>query len=83
MSTKVTEHAWSSEALFNKALLYVGEMERRAVEEWQFVFWSSLTIHHSGLSHFRGLIYWARFSVLLLGILLCRDLLFAVRVSSD
>jgi hypothetical protein len=44
MNTKVTEHAWSSEALFNKALLYVGEMERHNVEDWQFGFWSSLSL---------------------------------------
>jgi hypothetical protein len=44
MSAKVTEHAWSSEALFNKALIYVEEMEHHTVEDWQFVFWSSLSL---------------------------------------
>jgi hypothetical protein len=44
MNTKVAEHAWSSEALFNKALLYVGEMESHTVEDWQFAFWSTLSL---------------------------------------
>jgi hypothetical protein len=44
MNAKVTEHEWSSEALFSKALLYVTEMENHAVEDWQFGFWSSLSL---------------------------------------
>jgi hypothetical protein len=38
------QHAWSSEALFSKALLYVGEMERCTAEDWQFGLWSSLSL---------------------------------------
>jgi hypothetical protein len=38
------QHAWSSEALFSKALLYVGEMKRYTPEEWQFALWSSLSL---------------------------------------
>ena len=44
MSTKRTHHPWSSEALFSKALLYVGEMERHTPDEWQFGLWSSLSL---------------------------------------
>jgi hypothetical protein len=42
--TKPTQHAWSTEALFNKALLYVEEMEDYTVDEWQFGLWSSLAL---------------------------------------
>jgi len=41
---KLTQHPWSSEALFNKALLYVGEMERYTADDWKFGFWSSLSL---------------------------------------
>ncbi len=34
MTGKPTQHGWSPEALFNKALLYVGEMERYAPDDW-------------------------------------------------
>jgi hypothetical protein len=44
MTVAVAQHPWSSEALFNKALVYVGEMERYTVEDWQFGFWSSLSL---------------------------------------
>jgi hypothetical protein len=44
MSAKPTQHAWSSEALFNKALLYVGEMERKTATDWQFGLWSGLSL---------------------------------------
>ena len=44
MTAKPTQHAWSSEALFNKSLLYVGEMERFTANDWQFGFWSSLSL---------------------------------------
>ena len=43
-TAKPTQHSWSSEALFNKALLYVGEMERYTADDWQFGLWSSLTL---------------------------------------
>ena len=44
MTAKPAQHPWSPEALFNKALLYVGQMERFSPEDWQFGFWSSLTL---------------------------------------
>ena len=44
MTAKPTQPAWSSEALFNKALLYVGEMERHTAKDWQFGLWSALTV---------------------------------------
>jgi hypothetical protein len=40
----VTQHPWSVEALFNKALLYIGEMERLAADDWRFALWSSLSL---------------------------------------
>jgi hypothetical protein len=46
VNAKPTQHAWSSEALFNKALLYVGEMQRYIATDWQFGFWSSLSLEH-------------------------------------
>ena len=44
MNAKPSQHPWSSEALFNKALLYVGEMEKHPADQWQFAFWSSLSL---------------------------------------
>jgi len=44
VTAQPTQHAWSSEALFNKALLYVGEMQRHTADDWQFGFWSSLSL---------------------------------------
>jgi hypothetical protein len=44
VSAKPTQHAWSSEALFNKALLYVGEMESYTANDWQFGLWSSFSL---------------------------------------
>ena len=44
MNAKVTQHPWSSEALFNKALLYVGEMQKFGPTDWQFGLWSSLSL---------------------------------------
>ena len=43
-TAKLTEHSWSPEALFTKALLYVGEMELHTPDDWQFGLWSSLTL---------------------------------------
>jgi hypothetical protein len=54
MTAQPTQHAWSSEALFNKALLYVGEMEKYTSEDWQFGFWASLSLEliaRAALSH--------------------------------
>jgi hypothetical protein len=44
VSAKPTQHAWSSEALFNKALVYVGEMQRYTANDWQFGLWSSFSL---------------------------------------
>jgi hypothetical protein len=44
VTAKPAQHAWSSEALFNKALLYVGEMERYTANDWQLGLWSSLSL---------------------------------------
>jgi hypothetical protein len=44
MTAKPTQHGWSPEALFNKALLYVGEMERYAPDDWQHRLWASLSM---------------------------------------
>jgi len=44
MTGKPTLHGWSQEALFNKALLYVGEMERYAPDDWQHRLWASLSL---------------------------------------
>jgi hypothetical protein len=54
MIAKPTQHAWSSEALFSKALLYVEEMERYTAEDWQFGLWASLSLEliaRASLSH--------------------------------
>ncbi len=54
MSASVIQHAWSSEALFNKALLYIEEMERYTADDWQFGLWASLgleLIARASLSH--------------------------------
>lgn len=48
MIAKPTEHGWSSEALFNKAFLYVGEMHHYTAEDWQFGLWSSLSLELVG-----------------------------------
>ena len=44
MTAKPTQNAWSSEALFSKALLYVEEMERYTADDWQFGLWASLSL---------------------------------------
>ena len=44
MADKAAQHSWSPEALFSKALLYVGEMERYAPDEWQHRLWASLSL---------------------------------------
>lgn len=38
------EHSWSEEALFNKALVYVGKMEEHNAEDWEYGLWSSLSL---------------------------------------
>ena len=44
MSPQVAQHPWSAEALFNKTLVYVGEMERLTADDWRFGLWSSLSL---------------------------------------
>ena len=45
MSDNVDSHTrWSSDALFEKAKLYVQQMESQPIEEWQFGLWSSLAL---------------------------------------
>jgi hypothetical protein len=54
MTANPIQHVWSSEALFTKALLYVGEMERYTADDWQFGLWSSLSLEliaRAALSH--------------------------------
>lgn len=38
------EHGWSEDALFNKALVYVQKMEQHNADDWEYGFWSSLSI---------------------------------------
>lgn len=54
MTAKVDEHAWSEEALFNKAVLYVQEMQKHPADNWQFALWASLSLEllaRAALSH--------------------------------
>jgi hypothetical protein len=44
MSSAVTANPWSEEALFAKALIYVGQMESHPLDEWKFGFWSALSL---------------------------------------
>ena len=44
MTAKVAQHAWSAEALFSKALLFVEEMEEYTAEDWPFGLWASLSL---------------------------------------
>jgi len=38
------EHGWSKDALFNKALVYVQKMEQHNADDWEYGFWSSLSL---------------------------------------
>jgi hypothetical protein len=38
------EHGWSEDALFNKALVYIQKMEEHNTDEWEYGFWSSLSL---------------------------------------
>ena len=54
MNSSVTGHPWSEESLFHKAQLYVERMEAHPGDDWQFGFWSALTLEllaRSALSH--------------------------------
>jgi hypothetical protein len=54
MTAKVDEHPWSEEALLSKAVLYVEEMQKHPVENWQFGLWAALSLEllaRAALSH--------------------------------
>ena len=42
--TSTLPHPWSEEALFSKALLYIEQMESYAADDWQYGFWSALSL---------------------------------------
>src|SRR5215213_3362116 len=44
MTTSATPHPWSEETLFTKAVLYVERMESHTADDWQFGFWSALSL---------------------------------------
>lgn len=44
MTGEPTQHAWSPEAMFSKALVYVGEMERQSPDDWKHRLWASLSL---------------------------------------
>jgi hypothetical protein len=44
MTGEPTQHAWSPEALFSKALVYVGEMESQSPDDWKHRLWASLSL---------------------------------------
>jgi transcription elongation factor Elf1 len=54
MTATPTLHPWSEAALFGKARLFVGRMEANTPDDWQFAFWSSLSLEilcRAALSH--------------------------------
>jgi hypothetical protein len=44
VTSKPTQGAWSPEALFSKALVYVGEMETHSPDDWRHRLWASLSL---------------------------------------
>ena len=44
MKPSVAGHIWSEEALFRKAQLYVERMEEHTADDWEFGFWSALSL---------------------------------------
>lgn len=44
MTPQVAIHPWSEDALFQKAVLYVQHMESTTADDWQFGFWSALSL---------------------------------------
>lgn len=44
MTSPVAVHPWSEDALFNKARLYLEEMESHTADDWRFGFWSALSL---------------------------------------
>ena len=51
---KITGHEWSEESLFCKAILYFEQMESYTANDWQYGFWSALSLEllaRAALSH--------------------------------
>lgn len=44
MTVEIPGHEWSEEALFAKAQLYIEQMEACPHDDWQFGFWSALSL---------------------------------------
>lgn len=44
MTSAVTTHPWFEEPIFGKAFLYVERMESYTADDWQFGFWSALSL---------------------------------------
>lgn len=44
VNVSVSSHPWSAEALFAKAALYVERMGEQPPDDWQFGFWSALSL---------------------------------------
>lgn len=44
MTEAAINDPWSAESLFTKAQLYVGEMESKDADDWQYGLWSSLSL---------------------------------------
>lgn len=54
MTLKLKNHPWSSDALFSKALIYVGKMESTQLDDPDYGLWSSLSLEflaRAALSH--------------------------------
>lgn len=54
MTTTSNAHPWSSEALFSKALIYIGKMETTQLDDPDYGLWSSLSLEflaRAALSH--------------------------------
>ncbi len=54
MTTAVSAHPWSEESLFGKAVIYIERMESHTADDWQFGFWSALSLEfiaRAALSH--------------------------------
>ena len=44
MNVAVELHPWSEESLFSKAVLYIERMEENSPDNWQYGFWSALSL---------------------------------------
>ena len=55
MTSRMNQNGWSEESLVNKARLYVEQMEACGADDWQFGFWSALSLEllaRAALAHF-------------------------------